>query len=72
MRIGNKLYITNREGWHYWLEKNHGKEKEIWLVYYNKKSGKLRITYNDAVEEALSFGWIDSTIKKIIPGKDII
>lgn len=39
--------------------------KELWLVYYRKETGKPRIAYNDAVEEALCFGWIDSTIKKI-------
>ena len=38
---------------------------EIWLVYYKKHSGKARISYNDAVEEALCFGWIDSIVKKI-------
>ena len=65
MEIGKKLNITNRKTWHEWLEENYDKEKEVWVVYYNKKSGKPRIGYNDAVEEALSFGWIDSTVKKI-------
>lgn len=41
------------------------KNKEIWLVYPKKSSGKKRISYNDAVEEALCFGWIDSTVKSI-------
>ena len=40
-------------------------EKEIWLIYYRKQTGKLRISYNDAVEEALCFGWIDSTVKNL-------
>ncbi len=48
-----------------WLTENYGKEKEIWLVYPKKASGKPRILYNDAVEEALCFGWIDSTAKRI-------
>jgi uncharacterized protein YdeI (YjbR/CyaY-like superfamily) len=65
MKLRKILYVTNRKLWRGWLENNYGKEREIWLVYYNKKSGKPRIAYNDAVEEALSFGWIDSTIKKI-------
>ena len=65
MEIGKELHIRNREEWHEWLEGNYDKEKEVWLVYYNKKSGKSRISYNDAVEEALAFGWIDSTVKKI-------
>ena len=59
------LYITNRKDWRIWLEINFKKEKEIWLVYPNKSSGKPRISYNDAVEEALCFGWIDSQLKSI-------
>lgn len=57
------LYVTNRKDWRAWLEKNCDKEKEIWLVYPKKSSGKPRILYNDAVEEALCFGWIDSRVK---------
>jgi uncharacterized protein YdeI (YjbR/CyaY-like superfamily) len=57
------LYITDRKDWRKWLEKNFNKEKNIWLIYPKKSSGKKRILYNDAVEEALCFGWIDSTIK---------
>jgi uncharacterized protein YdeI (YjbR/CyaY-like superfamily) len=64
MEITETLYVTNRREWRSWLEKNHRSAKEIWLIYYNKKSGKPRIPYNDAVEEALCYGWIDSTIKK--------
>lgn len=60
-----KLYVSNRNDWRKWLQKNHKKEKVIWLVYYKKNTGKQRIPYNDAVEEALCFGWIDSIIKKI-------
>lgn len=65
MKIGKTLYVTNRRDWHKWLEKNFDKEKEIWLVYPKKSSGKKRILYNDAVEEALCFGWIDSTAKSL-------
>src|SRR3989344_994178 len=65
MNIGETLYVTNRSKWRKWLKKNHIKNKEIWLIYYKKDSGKKRIDYNDAVEEALCFGWIDSIVKKI-------
>jgi uncharacterized protein YdeI (YjbR/CyaY-like superfamily) len=65
MNITRKLYVSNRKAWRAWLKKNHKTKNEIWLVYYNLKSGKKRIPYNDAVEEALCFGWIDSTVKKI-------
>jgi uncharacterized protein YdeI (YjbR/CyaY-like superfamily) len=60
-----ELHLTTREEWHKWLEDNHASENEIWLVYYKKASGKPRIKYNDAVEEALCFGWIDGKIKRI-------
>lgn len=59
------LYVTDRKAWRAWLAENHAKEKETWLIYPKKASGKPRIPYNDAVEEALCFGWIDSIVKKI-------
>ncbi len=65
MKIGQTLHGTNRRSWRAWLKKNYRREKEIWLVYYRKDTGKTRILYNDAVEEALCFGWIDSTGKKM-------
>jgi len=58
------LYVTERKEWRKWLEQNYNREKEIWLIYPHKSSGKPRILYNDAVEEALCFGWIDSTVRK--------
>ena len=65
MDLGKTLYVTNRKDWRSWLAKNQAKEKVVWLIYYKKASGKKRIPYNDAVEEALAFGWIDSTVKAI-------
>ena len=65
MKIGKTLTLTNRTQWRRWLAKNHRTASEIWLVYYKKESGKKRIPYNDAVEEALCYGWIDSTLKTI-------
>jgi uncharacterized protein YdeI (YjbR/CyaY-like superfamily) len=59
-----KLFRTRR-GWRSWLEKNHGKKREVWLVYFKKHTGKASITHGEAVEEALCFGWIDSTVRKI-------
>ena len=63
MEITKTLYVSDRNQWRTWLEKNHKTAPEIWLIYYKKNSKKLRIPYNDAVEEALCFGWIDSTVK---------
>jgi uncharacterized protein YdeI (YjbR/CyaY-like superfamily) len=65
MEISEKIYFVNRKQWRDWLEKNHETAKDIWLIYYKKNSGKPRIPYNDAVEEALCFGWIDSILKSI-------
>jgi uncharacterized protein YdeI (YjbR/CyaY-like superfamily) len=60
-----ELYLTARDEWRNWLEKNHKTSEEVWLRYYKKPSGKPRIPYADAVEEALCFGWIDGKIKRI-------
>jgi uncharacterized protein YdeI (YjbR/CyaY-like superfamily) len=60
-----RRFITNRKDWRAWLGKNHVREKEILLIYYKKHSRKARILYNDAVAEALCYGWIDSTVKRV-------
>lgn len=65
MQIGETLYVTDRKQWRKWLANNWNKKKEIWLIYYNKTSGKQRIPYNDAVEEALCYGWIDGIMKSM-------
>ena len=59
------LYVASRKEWRAWLKKHYKSEPEVWLVYFKKLSGKPRIPYNDAVEEALCFGWIDSTVKSL-------
>lgn len=65
MEIRKTLYVTSREEWRAWLTKHHQSETEVWLIYYKKHSGRPRIAYDDAVEEALCFGWIDSIVKKM-------
>lgn len=65
MQITETFYAPSRKEWRAWLKKNHEKKKEVWLIYYKKSSGKKRIPYEDAVKEALCFGWIDSTAKGI-------
>lgn len=65
MKISKTLYVTNRNEWRAWLAKNHKTAPEIWLIYYRKASGKPRIPYNAAVEEALCYGWIDSQYQAI-------
>ena len=65
VRVGRTLYVKNRAEWRRWLRANHKTAAEIWLIYYKKESGKPRIPYNDAVDEALCYGWIDSLVKPI-------
>jgi len=65
MKITKTLHVTNRKDWRKWLREHYKTGKEIWLVYYKKGTGKPRISYNDAVEEALCFGWIDSIVKTL-------
>ncbi|MFZ0533969.1 MAG: hypothetical protein WAM09_12390, partial [Anaerolineales bacterium] len=59
------LYTSKRQVWRMWLKQHYHSEKEVWLVFYKKHTGKPSIAYNEAVEEALCFGWIDSTVRKI-------
>ena len=65
MNMSKTLHVTNREDWRAWLKENHDKEQEVWLIFYKKHTGKPVIPYDDAVEEALCFGWIDSIIKRM-------
>lgn len=60
-----EIYLKSRGEWRKWLEKNHSSSDGVWLIFYKKSSGKPRVEYNDAVEEALCFGWIDSKLKKV-------
>ena len=65
MEIGERLLVRTRQEWREWLEQHCRDRKEIWLVYYKKTSGKTGIPYDDSVEEALCFGWIDGAVKGI-------
>ncbi|MDT8402184.1 MAG: YdeI/OmpD-associated family protein [Bacteroidales bacterium] len=57
------LMVITRDEWRTWLEKNHKMEKEVWLIYYKKHTCKPRIPYDDAVEEAICYGWINAAKK---------
>ncbi len=61
------FYTSERGVWREWLAAHFQTESEIWFVFPMKESGDQALSYNDAVEEALCFGWIDSTIKHIDP-----
>lgn len=59
------INTKNRAGLRKWLEKNHTSKESIWLVLYKKNSTKGTLSYNEAVEEGLCFGWIDSKPNKL-------
>ena len=59
-----KLFDT-RKDWRAWLRTHHAKKNALWLVFYKKKVNKGRMQYQEAVEEALCYGWIDSTLQRI-------
>lgn len=61
----NELTFETRHDFRRWLEINHTQKEGIWLVYFKKGSKMPSITYNEAVEEALCFGWIDSKIQTV-------
>src|SRR5438105_14551290 len=65
MDVGGTLDVRTRAVWRAWLRRNHARKKEIWLVRHSKASGRESLAYNDAVDEALCFGWIDSIVKKV-------
>lgn len=58
------IYAESRAAWRQWLAENHATQKSIWLMIYKKESQTPSVTYDEAVDEALCFGWIDSSIKK--------
>ncbi len=65
MELAEELYFTSRKEWRDWLKKNYDIKNEVWLIYYKKHTDKPRISYDDAVEEALCFGWIDSIVRRV-------
>lgn len=59
------FYPTNKKEWRQWLQQNHNTKQSIWVVMYKKDTGIPTITWSDAVDEAICFGWIDSTKRAI-------
>jgi uncharacterized protein YdeI (YjbR/CyaY-like superfamily) len=69
---GQPLYVTSAEEWRAWLQANHAVEKEVWLTFYKKHTGIPSLTFEEAAEEALCFGWIDSVMKRIDDEKYVL
>jgi uncharacterized protein YdeI (YjbR/CyaY-like superfamily) len=59
------LRVGTRAKWRAWLAKHHATAREVWLVYAKPHTGRPRVPYADAVEEALCFGWIDTTVRRL-------
>jgi uncharacterized protein YdeI (YjbR/CyaY-like superfamily) len=65
MNKENALYFKNRQEWRWWLEDNHDSVQEVWLLHYKKHSNMTSVSLNEAVEEAICFGWIDGILNSI-------
>ena len=59
------LFFQTRADWRDWLSKNHAITTSVWLFFFKKSTGKKGITLEEAVEEAICFGWIDGKVKSI-------
>ncbi|MGI9647517.1 MAG: YdeI/OmpD-associated family protein [Acidimicrobiia bacterium] len=60
-----EVHPKTRAGWRSWLQRNHANSDGVWLIYYRASTGRRRLSWEDAVREALCFGWIDSKVKPI-------
>ncbi|OQX77595.1 MAG: hypothetical protein B6D64_08075 [Bacteroidetes bacterium 4484_276] len=60
-----ELTFETREDFRHWLDDNHQSSQGVWVVYFKKHTKTQSISYNEAVEEALCFGWIDSKVRTI-------
>jgi uncharacterized protein YdeI (YjbR/CyaY-like superfamily) len=56
-----QVFVEDRETWRDWLAANHDTSTGVWLVTWRSQSGRRRLPYEEAVEEALCFGWVDGT-----------
>lgn len=63
--MDEELHFVDRNEWRAWLSRNYASKKGVWLIYFKKHTGKPSIPYDDSVEEALCFGWIDGIIKRV-------
>ena len=57
--------IRNRSDWRKWLQKNHASSSGVWLVFFKDHTGVKTLSYQESLDEALCFGWIDSLIKRL-------
>lgn len=67
-----KVEVTSRKQWRGWLSKNYRKSDSIWLVIHKKHMGATHVPYDDIVEEALCFGWVDSLVRKLDDNRSML
>lgn len=72
MQVGTIRYFKNSQLFRKWLAKKHAKKDSVWLLFYKKHAGKPTMTYQDALDEALCYGWIDGILKSLGREKYII
>jgi uncharacterized protein YdeI (YjbR/CyaY-like superfamily) len=65
MKITDTIYVSSIDEWRLWLQTNYQTSKGVWLTFFKKSTGQPSISYDDALDEALCYGWIDSIIKKL-------
>lgn len=61
----NSVQPADRAEWRRWLSEHHAQGEGVWLVYHKKRSGKPRLAYEEVIEEALCFGWIDGKARSL-------
>ena len=72
VKVSNTMQFASSNEWRAWLKVNHATEKELWLIFYKKHIMKLGLSYKEALDEVLCFGWIDGTLKRIDNEKHLI
>jgi len=65
LTVKHTLPFKNRPAWREWLEQHHDTDSEIWLMFYKRYTGIPSVTYDEAVEEAICFGWIDGIVQRV-------
>ncbi len=63
--IDRPIFFKDRSSWRRWLEKNHNKASEVWILTYKVHTGRKCVSYQEALEEALCWGWIDSRMRTV-------
>lgn len=66
------IFFSDREQWRSWLVRNHSSKKEAWLLLYKKRTGKPGLSLDEAVEEAICYGWIDSILRRVDDEKHML